>query len=222
MTKESPLGGSPGGVLTQQNAGFSSQFGTGTPGREPGLKHWKNETETLSISFLELHFALLKHHPSTQTPAKLMLQKRSQCKQHDSPPKPIPTDIFRQLYLFSPVCRQKAELQKPRGCAPRSRLAGFQRGVWSWLPPPGAATSISWQGGGKDPDLIPVPQDPAPQSGSLHQAPAPFYPPVAALSAGWARRPQLLPRTPKPPIVGADLQRPGDPQDPASSLCAAK
>lgn len=45
----------------------------------------KNETETQSVSLLEPHSALPKHHPSTQTPAKPTLRKRLQRKRHASP-----------------------------------------------------------------------------------------------------------------------------------------
>ena len=155
------------------------------------------------------------HQPKTQQNQ----HSGSPCSENSTiPPKTEPSRHFQATLFVFPSLQTKSRTPKAKGLCSQD----FPEGVWSWLPPPGAVTSISRQGGRKGPELIPVPWDPAPQPGSLHQAPAPLHPPGATLTVGWARRTWLLLRTPKPPITGADPQHSplqcGDLQDPVSSF----
>lgn len=138
------------------------------------------------------------------------------------PPKPIPACIFRQL-CFPQFADKKAKLRKLKGAA----LPGVSRGGLELGPPTRTCQQHFSAGRREGSGAHPCPPHSGPTAGvSPCQALSPLHCPGATLTAGWARRPRLLPSTPKPPIAGADLQRSplrrGDLQDPASLLHAAK
>lgn len=114
---------------------YSPWFGTAASKGNLLSVQLETETETQGVSSLEPHSA----QPRTQqNPAS----RGPQCEWIHSLPDLIPTDTSRQLCLFPSTSQ--------------GTCGSFQRGSGAGSPP---------QGNGKDLELIPAPQDPAPQRG---------------------------------------------------------